>query len=312
MTDLDLRLVRYAVALAEELHFGRAAGRLHIAQQTLSAQIGQLENRLGVALFVRDRRHVELTEAGAVFVEGGRRLLTEAQDLVAALDRTTPPLRVDVITEGLVTNVVARLLRERLPGLSLEVLQGHGLAATLTGLVQARIDLAFGRVHWPGATLPKTVRHELVRLEPMGVVLPAAHPLTAGTEVRMSDLASHPLLLHTAEEAREWQDWNERLAAEFRLDLARRLHGHGRSAANAAVLAYDMPALAPLEAPVPDGVVVRPVVDPVPVYPFSVVWRSDRANGAPARAVRAIREIAHELGWLAPPARPWWLPADDR
>ncbi|GAB3746608.1 LysR family transcriptional regulator StgR [Amycolatopsis oliviviridis] len=312
MTDLDLRLVRYAVALAEELHFGRAANRLLIAQQTLSAQIGQLEQRLGVVLFIRDRRHVEVTDAGAVFVERGRRLLADAEDLVTALGRTALPLRIDVITEGLVTNAIAQVLRERLSGQPLEVLQGQGLAGALPDLAQGRLDMAFGRVNWPGMVLPKSIQHELVRLEPHGLVVPEGHPLEGRAELRMRELQAHPLLLHTSDRALDWHNWNVELAEEFGLTHAEKLHGHGRSAANAAILAYGLPAIAPLTAPVPDGVVVIPVVDPVPLYPFSLLWRPDRADGAITRAVQVVRDAATELGWLIPPWESWWLPSTDR
>ncbi|MFD4602972.1 LysR family transcriptional regulator [Streptomyces sp. NPDC058464] len=310
--DLDLRLVRYAVVLADELHFARAADRLMIAQQTLSAQISGLENRLGIALFVRDRRHVELTPQGELFVRRGRALLAESQDLLTELSKSIPPLRLDVITEGLTSGVVARELRPRLTDVTLEVVQGQGFAATVTAVAEGRVDLAFGRVHGMGRPLPGNLRHQLVRWEPLGVVLPAGHPLAKWERVPMNELAEYPLVLHTAAEATEWEAWNEELAAEFGLTFGWRLHGHGRGAANAAVLSYQAPSLGPLEAPVPEGVVVRPVIDPVPLYPFSVIWRSGRASLPLRRAVAAIHEIAEEHGWLVPPETPWWMPADER
>lgn len=310
--DLDLRLVRYAVALADELHFTRAADRLMITQQTLSAQISGLENQLGVSLFVRDRRHVELTPPGELFVRRGRALLAESQDLLTELCKSVPPLRLDVITEGLTSGTVAREMRPRLTDVTLEVVQGQGFAATVTAVAEGRVDLAFGRVHGVGRPLPANLRHELVRWEPMGVVLPDGHPLAKGDQVPMDELAGYPLVLHTAAEATEWEAWNEDLATDFGLTFGWRLHGHGRGAANAAVLAYQAPSLGPLEAPVPEGAVVRPVVDPVPLYPFSVIWRSGRASLRLRKAISAIHEIADEHGWLVPPKSDCWLPADDR
>lgn len=307
--DLDLRLVRYAVTLADELHFGRAASKLVIAQQTLSSQIAHLENVVGVPLFVRDRRHVELTAAGEVFVARGRGLLTQAQELLAEVNRTAPPVRVDVITEGLTPGVLANLVRARLPGQPIEVLQGQGLAMTVTALVQGKVDVAFGRVHGLGRALPKELRHRVVRWEPMGVVVPADHDLACRDRIRMADLRGCPMVSHVAEEAAEWGDWNDAVATAFGLRIAHRLHGHGRGSANAAVVRYGAPAFAPLEAPVPDDVVVRPVVDPIPVYPFSVVWRPSRGTDG---LVRAMGEIAAELGWLRPPTDAWWVPDDDR
>ncbi|WP_167442632.1 MULTISPECIES: LysR family transcriptional regulator [Streptomyces violaceusniger group] len=312
MVDLDLRLVRYAVVLADELHFTRAADRLMIAQQTLSAQISSLENRLGVTLFVRDRRHVELTPQGELFVRRGRELLAESHDLLAEVRESAPPLRLDVITEGLTSGIVARELLPRLTGVTLQVVQGQGFAATVTAVSEGRVDLAFGRVHGMGKPLPANLRSQLVRWEPVGIVLPADHPLAERAQVPMGELAGHRLVLHTAEEATEWQNWNEELAAEFGLTFGWRLHGHGRGAANAAVLTYQAPSFGPLEAPVPEGVVVRPVVEPVPLYRLSVFWRSGRTSVALRRAVTVIQEIAGGHGWLNPPQTDWWLPAVDR
>lgn len=304
--------MRYAVVLADELHFAHAAARLSIAQQTLSSQISSLETRLGVTLFTRDRRHVELTSAGNLFIHRGRQLLAEADDLLAELTHSAPALRVDVITEGLTPGIVARELRLRLADTTLEVVQGQGFAGTVSLLEEGRVDLAFGRVHGTGEPLPGTLRHQLVRLEPVGIILPAGHELARQSQVAMAELTDYPLLLHTAEQAADWRDWNEQLAAEFCLPIGQRLHGHGRGAAVTAVLLYDSPAFGPLEAPLPDGVVIRPVIAPVPIIPLSVFWRSGRTSIPLRLALDAIHEIATERGWLAPPDEDWWVPLADR
>src|SRR5919201_4780440 len=95
MERLDLRLVEYFIAVAEELHFGRAAERLHIAQPSLSQQIRRLEAQLGVRLLERDSRNVELTPAGEVLLREGRKLLRDAErTLRAARSASTRELRV--------------------------------------------------------------------------------------------------------------------------------------------------------------------------------------------------------------------------
>jgi DNA-binding transcriptional LysR family regulator len=309
--DLDLRLVRYAVVLADELHFARAAARLQIAQQTLSAQIARLEDRLGLQLFTRDRRHVELTPAGELFVRRGRDLLAEASDLVAELHTTAaPPLRLDVITEGLTPGIIARELRPRLGDVPLEVVQGQGLAATAPAIAAGLVDLAFGWVEGIADQLPTGLSHQLVRWEPVGVALPADHPLAAYEQVPTRELAAHPLVVHVATEAADWRAWNEQAAAAFGLHIGWSLQGHGRDSANAVVVTYDAPAFAPLVGTVPDGLAIRPVVDPVPLCPVSVVWRSHGHTPARIRrAVSAIHEIAAEHNWLDRPLADHWIPA---
>jgi len=310
--NIDLRLIRYAVTLASELHFGRAAARLSITQQTLSAQIAQLERRLGMPLFIRDRRHVEITEVGRIFIDKGRILLADAQELLSVLEQTTSPLRLDVVAEGLPPDVLAHHLRERLPGVDLEVLHGHGLAATMSLLGEGRVDLAFGRIHGPHAALPRMFSHELVRLAPMGIALPPGHALVTRDDIPLTELADHPVLLYTAPEAVGWEEWNEQLVADFGLSFARKVRGHGRGAAGAAVRAYGMPSFASLDAPRLENTAVRAVVEPVPVYPWSAVWRSDRMNDTLALALATIRDIVAELRWLEPPDGTWWMPLTDR
>src|SRR4051812_13385115 len=215
--EIDLRHIRYVVTLARELNFGRAAKELSITQQTLSAQIAQLERRLSLELFIRDRRHVELTEAGKVLVDWGQRLLVNAQDLMTALGLAKPPLRLDVISDGNVPDVLVGRLRARVPDLDMEILHGNGFAATVNALNKGNVDLTFGRIRRTGARLSETLSCELVRLAPMGVALPPGHALVARDEISLTELADYPLLTYVAPEALEWQDWHEQLVVEFGL-----------------------------------------------------------------------------------------------
>lgn len=310
--DLDLRLVRYAVALADQLHFGRAAARLMIAEQTLSAQIKQLELRLGVELFRRDRRSVALTTAGEVLVERGRRLLIEANDLLVAVGQASPSLHIDVVTEGLTPSLVAEHLRSALATCTVEVTQHHGLSAALPMVISGDLDLAFGWLRGIQPSVPKSIAEQLVRLEPMTIVIPAGHPLAHFDEVTVADLGAYDLLIHTAPEAAEWLLWQEQFIEAFSLRVGRRLHGHGRASANAAVAAYGQPAIGPSDLVATGPVVARPLVDPVPLYPWSAVWKVGRSAPILGQSRQAMHELATSRDWLSVPTHRWWLPESDR
>ena len=124
---MELRQLRYFVAVAEELHFRRAAERLHISQPPLSQQIRALEDELGFALLVRTRRRVELTPAGAAFLRDARAILAELDGAVAAARRIdagqTGRLRINFVGSALLSIVpgtVERFRRSR-PGVALEL-----------------------------------------------------------------------------------------------------------------------------------------------------------------------------------------------
>ncbi|MFF3747182.1 LysR family transcriptional regulator [Streptomyces kronopolitis] len=310
--DLDLRQVRYAVTLADELHFGRAADRLTIAQQTLSAQIRTLEKRLGVPLFTRDRRHVALTPAGEIFAERGRRLLVDAERLVDDVTHTCTPLRIDVVAEGLPSTLLIPHLRTQAPDLPFEVLQSHGMAAALPRLLTGELDLAFGRPFGLGRPLGAALATMPVGLDPIGVVLPTGHPLADRDEVPLAALADHPLLIHSADESAEWHDWADQAVAAFGLKVATRVRGHGRTSALAAVQALRHLAFGRTSAHIPDGLTVRPLTDPVPLYPWHAVWNTTTAHPALHRALELIHTYARTHHWHRPPASNWWLPKPDR
>ncbi|TIC82560.1 LysR family transcriptional regulator [Nocardioides sp. GY 10127] len=196
---MELRHLRSFVALAEEKHFGRAAARLHLAQPALSQQLRQLEREVGVRLVDRSTRRVELTDAG-------RLLQQRALDVLADLDRTTDDLaevaagrlgRVSVGFVGTATYDVlprlARLARERLPGVRLD-LRGELLAPGLLDAVRERsLDLAVVR---PGAEPVDDLEVTPLRTEPFVAVLPAGHPSAGREAVDLAALAEESLVTH--------------------------------------------------------------------------------------------------------------------
>jgi DNA-binding transcriptional LysR family regulator len=307
LTNLDLRQVRYAVTLADELHFGRAAARLDISQQTLSAQIRQLEKNIGTVLFIRDRRHVEVTWAGSVFVATGRMLLTEADDMLTEIAQHTDRLRVDVEMESLETPMliseeVFGAVDDMLP----EIREGHGFAAALPNLLAGEIDVTFGWLA-PGERLPRGIARTLVRRQPINILLPRRHPLASAQETRLTDLRRFPVLVYAAREAVAWRAWQKELISTFGLQLGTRVDMHGQRAITRAVLATGHPAVTRLVSAPSSELTLRPLVDPVPVLNWSMLWRSsDQARIDPFLA--KLENFLAERGWLDLPARWWWSP----
>jgi len=194
--NLELRHLRYFVAVAEELHFGRAALRLHISQPPLSMQIRALEEMVGARLLERTQRKVELTKAGEVFLREARQILERAADAVLAAQRASRG-EAGELALGFVSvadyNVLPPLLhdfRARAPGVRLTLRE-----ATTDLLVQdlsdGRIDLAFVLPPVDEASLEIRPVHR----EPLVVALPARHPLAATSgPIRLAALADAPFI----------------------------------------------------------------------------------------------------------------------
>jgi DNA-binding transcriptional LysR family regulator len=189
--DLDLRKVRYFVAVAEELHFGRAAERLHIAQPALSRQIKSLEDDLKVRLFARDKRATELTPAGEQFLADARPLLASAEGARRRLLRAAQRTRTFTVgfMPGLIVTAAVRELSRRHPSLNVEVVR-TGWNDQTEVLHDGRADVGYVRL--PIDRRGLNVRDLLS--EPRVAVLPAAHPLADKDALSVADLAGERLL----------------------------------------------------------------------------------------------------------------------
>jgi DNA-binding transcriptional LysR family regulator len=189
MVDLDTRLLRAFVAVAEELNFTRAAERVFIAQQALSAQIQQLESRLGTKLFERTTRKVELTEAGEQLLPHARAML-QALDagtsvLEAARQAERATLRVGLSGTAMVplASETMRVFAERHPGLELQV-SNTGLNEPSAGLGEGKVDVAFVRPPF----LDDGISMVTVLTEDRYAVVREDHPLARREYVRPQDV----------------------------------------------------------------------------------------------------------------------------
>ncbi|WP_233872675.1 DNA-binding transcriptional regulator HcaR [Paraburkholderia adhaesiva] len=192
---MELRHLRYFIAVADELSFTRAALRLHTAQPSLSQQIRNLEDEVGTPLLERTRRKVELTEAGKVFLAEARLVVAQA-DRAVARARQAGQQGLATVTVGFVPAAEIRIfpailprLRLRFPDVNIE-LRSLPTADQEQALLRGDIDVAFMRrpVHSP------LLKSEIVLTEPLVVVLPSAHPLAKLERIPPAKLGGEPFI----------------------------------------------------------------------------------------------------------------------
>jgi len=193
---VNLKDLKYLVALADTGHFGKAAERTFVSQPTLSAQLKKLEGYLGVKLVERQPKNVQLTEVGKQVVIRARRMLDEGDEIIALARNNTDPfagkLKVALIpTIGpyLLPRVMPRI-RKALPNLSL-MLYEHQTEALLKRLREGEIDLGLMALPVSQDGVESRVLYE----ENFTVALPNNHPLAAKATIKVQDLKGHTLLL---------------------------------------------------------------------------------------------------------------------
>jgi DNA-binding transcriptional LysR family regulator len=193
---IELRHLRYFIAVAEELHFGRAAERLHIAQPPLSMQIKQLESELGFQLFHRTKRSVQLTEAGQVFFEESQKILRQLNQAIQT-GRQVSRGEVGQLVIGFVSsaayNVLPDILRTfhtSVPDVKLEL---HELTTDqqLQWLRENRLDIGLLRP----PIEDDAFETEIIFQEALAIALPETHAFATHTAISLSDLAREAFII---------------------------------------------------------------------------------------------------------------------
>lgn len=299
--DLDVAQVRAFVRAAEELHFGRAAKTLAISQQAVSKRIARLESLLGTELFQRGGSGVRLTDAGQRFLPPARQTVAAADAAVAAAVGKGRPLRADVWGH---LYAPMRTLAQ-VAGRAGELALGHGrdLPSVTTALLHGEIDVAFGRVHPP---LPAGLAHRLVRLEPVDAVMSADHPLAAEPALRPDQLCDSVLW---APGALDRLDFLHRFADRFGIQNTAASVNLGLTHFLAEV-AEDPHrfSLLPADVPLPKvpGLCSVPLVEPTPLYAWSLLWRTGDGHPGLNSLTAACAAEAGRRRWLEyDPARDW-------
>ena len=292
---MELRHLKYFVAVAEELHFGRAAELLFISQPPLSRQIQQLEEEIGVALFVRTKRSVKLTEAGAAFLERARRILTLADDAVTAARRVAAG-QAGTLGIGFVGSATYTLLPEVLgafrthyPDVEMllhEMPSGEQMQALRDGL----IDVGFVRPSAQGAPLVL----ETIFREPLAAALSSSHRLAGSPLTHLSDLKNDPFILFPRLPRPSYADQVLALCAQngFTPQVVQEtLEIHtalGLIAANIGVaIVPNSTRLLPWP-----GVVYKPLPAPAPTVEMAVAYREDATAPSLTHFLEIVRTFA--------------------
>jgi DNA-binding transcriptional LysR family regulator len=296
---LELRHLRYFVAVAEELNFSRAAERLHVAQPALSAQIRALESQLGCELFARTTRKVELTPNGRLLLEDAYEILRRADGAVAKLQAAARGergiLRIGFAAHGAVEigMEILRRFGEEDPAVETELVSASTLEGLQRAVVDHETDVAFAWLPLVFDELAATT----IRKEPKLVAMHPEHPLAQGDVVRPEDLASEPIV-------GPWEymppgllaAWFEPFRPNGRRDGDPTAMSVDESLAFASrgLALYCVPESASRFYPRP-GVVFRPILD-VPPAEVGVAWRAASASAAVASFVRTAQAVAESHG----------------
>ncbi|MBS1690828.1 MAG: LysR family transcriptional regulator [Actinobacteria bacterium] len=296
---LDLRLLAYFVAVAEELHFGRAAARLHIAQPSLSVQIRKLEHSLNTPLLVRSSRSVALTPAGEVLLDGSRRLLVEAER-VASLTKDVgrSPIRRRLVV-GFQANAAAELTPQILnafhdlhPTVDVEM-RSHDFSDPYVGLADGSVDVAFVR--------PPLLVQDWLGIEPLFVesrmLVVSEHSHLAGhTQLSVGQLVDEAFVGRRSPD--EWRDfW---LAVDSRGGMPVKLGAEVSTVDECFEAIMSERGVAFTQASTQrfygrPGLAFMPVTD-LPPSMLSVAWRTD----AETDLVREFVDIATAVASLSP------------
>jgi DNA-binding transcriptional LysR family regulator len=296
---MELRHLRYFVAVAEELHFGRAAKRLHITQPPLSQQIQLLERELGVKLLIRGRK-VQLTEAGRVLLEEARRTIDVAERAAraarAAGAGAAARLRIGYSAATLTELVPAtiRTFAERFPDVGVEAVAGH-TGGLLSALRDDQLDLAFLTMNGHDS---EAVCCKLLHREPLVLAIPDNHPLACRAAVAMIDLAELPMLLLP----RALDPLHEHLPNVVLADTAttplmvhEAITLESAYSAVAAGLAVAVVIESTARTMAVRGVVHRPFAPPQPALELSIAWPHGRMSTAARSFLVIVAELAAPL-----------------
>lgn len=293
---VELHQIRAFLAVAEELHFGRAAAKLHMAQPPLSRAIQRLEHELKAPLFIRSTRTVHLTAAGEA-------LLAPARDILDACRRSAVAVasvgkgetgRVRVAFAGVSSHVLigklAKLVRETHPGIEFQLYSSNFALPAMDKVISGAMEVGLGRWNF----IPAALESRIVANERLVIALHEGHPLSHRTSLLMSDLEGQPFVTLPQHPGAILHDFLHRLANGAGYAPAI-VHMAPDSQTLMALVAAEI-GVALTVSSVPDnfqypGVVFLPLEDPVEPIQLRLAWRKD--NNSPA--LREVLRLSEEV-----------------
>ena len=290
--SVELRHLRYFVAVAEERHFTRAANRLRIAQPALSRQIRDLEEELGCPLLDRQARNLTLTAPGEALLEEARKLLGETERLKEATKRASNG-QTGYVAVGYVSWIAPKFffplfrnIRQKYPGLEIDLKEMPPLDQ-VQALANDRLHLGFAKFLVSHA--PAGVQGQPVCQHRMWAILPEGHPkIRRNRPIPLISLASEPFVFVRVSEFSGYFQWiqNECIRAGFTPKIVRTTE-HPQTAldlvcAGVGISLLSLPQDRPLDRP---GVVVQALAPPVPTFTQNVFYKVDHLRRYPAVAL---------------------------
>ena len=292
---MELRQLRYMIAIAQERNFTRAAAKLNIAQPPLSRQIQQLEGELGAILFERGSRPVRLTDAGRLFYEQAVQVMDRLEEIKVMTRRAheapRPHFRIGFVGSVLYGHLpeVIRRYRAARPGVEITLVELTTLEQ-LAALKEHRIDVGFGRIPFDDPL----VNRMLLRNERICVALPAAHPLLAGkAPLELADITREPLIVYPKSPRPSYADQVLALLAERSLKPLAIYEVRELQTALGLVAAESGLCLVPasIENLKRDNVVYRPLSGTGVVSPIIMSTRKDDRSSDIAQVLDIIHAI---------------------
>jgi DNA-binding transcriptional LysR family regulator len=304
---VELRHLRYFIAVAEELHFGRAADRLHISQPPLSHQIQDLEREMGVELFRRNRRSVTLTEAGRLFLDETRHVLRDAERAVEIARKAAHgevgrlSIGSGPAPESWILKKVLSVFLARHPEVRIDF---HSL------YTQEQVDALGRRQIQVGFPLLPIARRGLVvesiGTEPLVVALPASHRLAGQSRIPLTELRKEPFVSVSRDVGPSFHDLVFKACnqAGFTPSIA---YETGQVLTVLALVAAGLGVSlqpAAVESSSPDGVVFRRLLPAAPMVEIGMAYRRDDSSPTLSAFLGVVREVARERH-----LRPLWAAA---